>query len=107
MVPERFRRLPALLLFTGLLLAFPATADPRPDDAAPKGRVRAEALRDTLAGLMAAELGRLPAQDDCVRIRNLELTVHTMRRRRIGWVHLRRLGKDAPAAADADGQGTR
>ena len=56
---------------------------------------------DTLGGLMASELGRMPAQGDRVRVRNLELTVHAMRRRRIGWIHLRRLADDLPDESDA------
>jgi putative hemolysin len=46
---------------------------------------------DTLAGLVAAELGRVPVKGDRVCVRNLELTVEAMRRRRVEWVHLRRL----------------
>ena len=57
---------------------------------------------DTLGGLVAAELGRMPTEGDHVRIRNLELTVHSMRRRRIGWVHLRRLTDPAQAESEAD-----
>ena len=44
-------------------------------------------LRDpsfaTLAGLVLAELGRVPQPGDVVRIGNVQLTVHQMRRRRI------------------------
>ena len=37
----------------------------------------------TLAGLVVAELGRVPQTGDAVRIGNLQLTVHQMRRRRV------------------------
>ena len=37
----------------------------------------------TLAGLVLAELGRVPQTGDVVRIGNVQLTVHQMRRRRV------------------------
>ncbi|MCO6436368.1 MAG: HlyC/CorC family transporter [Phycisphaerae bacterium] len=44
---------------------------------------------DTVAGLVLAELGRMPREGDCVRLGNLSLTVEKMRRRRIERLLLR------------------
>lgn len=55
---------------------------------------------DTVAGLILAKLGRLPRTGDSIRIRNLTLTVETMRRRRIERVLLRR---EANGSAQAEG----
>ena len=53
---------------------------------------------DTLGGLVLSLLGRLPRKGDEVRIRNLSLTVESMRGRRIQRVLLRRVGEGAPTA---------
>jgi CBS domain containing-hemolysin-like protein len=45
---------------------------------------------DTVGGLILAQLGRLPRTGDRIRLRNLTLTVETMRRRRIERVLLHR-----------------
>jgi CBS domain containing-hemolysin-like protein len=45
---------------------------------------------DTLAGLILSKLGRLPRPGDSVRLRNLTLTVESVRRRRIDRVLIRR-----------------
>ena len=45
---------------------------------------------DTVGGLVLAKLGRLPRTGDSVRIRNLTLTVESMKRRRIETVLLHR-----------------
>jgi CBS domain containing-hemolysin-like protein len=62
-------------------------------------------LRDpsvaTLAGLVLAELGRVPQPGDVVRIGNVQLTVHQMRRRRIERLRIELV--DVPSAF---GQGT-
>ncbi|UCC30317.1 MAG: HlyC/CorC family transporter [Phycisphaerales bacterium] len=55
---------------------------------------------DTVAGLILARLGRLPRTGDSIRIRNLTLTVETMRRRRIERVLLRRRADVAVQAED-------
>jgi len=63
---------------------------------------------DTVAGLMAARLGRVPALGDSVRVRNLLLTVQEMDRRRVTWIRLRRVppaesalaGTNTPAASE-------
>jgi putative hemolysin len=44
---------------------------------------------DTLGGFIISLLGRIPRAGDAVSVRNLELTVETMHRRRIGTVLLR------------------
>jgi CBS domain containing-hemolysin-like protein len=47
---------------------------------------------DTVAGLILSRLGRVPRTGDSVRVRNLLLTVESVRHRRIEWVLLQRIG---------------
>ncbi len=56
---------------------------------------------DTLGGLILARLGRLPREGDCIRIRNLTLTVERMRGRRVETVLLRRERETADAPTEA------
>ncbi len=51
---------------------------------------------DTVGGLILSKLGRMPRPGDRVRIRNLTLTVETVRQRRIESVCLRRDGSETP-----------
>ena len=54
----------------------------------------------TLAGLMLAWLGRIPAVGDRVRMGNLLLTVESLRGRRIEWILLELInGKEPPAGS--------
>lgn len=53
----------------------------------------------TLAGLILARLGRMPAVGDRIRMGNLVLTVESLRGRRIEWVLLELTDGDAPARA--------
>lgn len=55
---------------------------------------------DTVAGLILSRLGRLPTVGDCVRIRNLSLTVESMKGRRIERVVLQR---DCEASEGSEG----
>lgn len=55
---------------------------------------------DTVGGLILSKLGRMPRPGDQVRIRNLTLTVETMKGRRIGHVLLHRTA--ATSAAEGD-----
>lgn len=50
---------------------------------------------DTVAGLIFSKLGRVPRTGDSVRIRNLLLSVESVRQRRIERVLLRRIGNNA------------
>jgi putative hemolysin len=49
---------------------------------------------DTVGGLVTALLGTMPKAQDSVRLRGIEFTVESMRRRRVEWVRLRRLPAD-------------
>lgn len=50
---------------------------------------------DTVAGLILARLGRVPQTGDKIRLRNLTLTVESMRRRRVERVRLERDSQEA------------
>lgn len=55
----------------------------------------------TLAGLIQARLGRLPAEGDQIHLGNLRLTVESLVGRRVDWVLLElENGKDRPSIAD-------
>jgi len=49
---------------------------------------------DTVAGLILSKLGRVPRAGDCVHMRNLVLTVESVRQRRIERVLLHRIGNN-------------
>lgn len=56
---------------------------------------------DTLAGLILDKLGRLPRPGDSIRLRNLTLTVESVRRRRIDRVLIRRTAEQRPVETQA------
>jgi CBS domain containing-hemolysin-like protein len=51
---------------------------------------------DTVGGLVVAKLGRVPRAGDSVRIRNLELTVESVSKRRIERILVRRIVAETP-----------
>jgi putative hemolysin len=58
----------------------------------------------TLAGLILARLGRIPAVGDQVRMGNLLLTIESMRKHRIEWVLIELLDGTASPGPPASGQ---
>jgi CBS domain containing-hemolysin-like protein len=63
---------------------------------------------DTVGGLIALRLGRIPAQGDRLEIGDATLEVEDVRHNRAGWVKvlIRRADGQAPAAAGFDQEGT-
>jgi len=51
---------------------------------------------DTVGGLVVAKLGRVPRAGDSVRIRNLDLTVESVSKRRIERILVRRIAAETP-----------
>jgi len=59
----------------------------------------------TLAGLMLARLGRIPAEGDRIYVGNLSLTVESLRGRRIQWILLELVNSQAPHDSDRGARG--